>query len=223
MNENWPKAYKLGVQDFYGRDFLVTPDVLIPRPETEMMIDAVLNLVGRAYLPGMKPSEAVLPNNLKILDVGTGSGCIAVTLKLELPEADVSACDISEKSLLIAKRNAERLDAKVKFSQSDLLEGISGVFDVIVANLPYVDKNWNWLDLEALEAEPELALFAEDGGLKLIFELIRQVVAGQRAKYLLLEADPCQHEEIKKYALAQGLEHIETRGFCLTFRDKRQA
>ena len=219
MSENWPKAYKDGLQDFYGRGFLVTPDVLIPRPETEMMVDAVLNLAGRAYLPGVKPSEAVLPANLKILDVGTGAGCVAITLKLELPEADVCACDISEKSLLIAKKNAKRLGAKVDFCCSDLMENIVGNFDVIVTNLPYVDKDWDWLDLEALGCEPELALFAEDGGLFLIKKLISQ--AAKRCKNLVLEADPCQHDEIKKYTLTHGLEYIETRGFCLTFRSKR--
>lgn len=221
MNENWPKAYKDGRQDFYGRDFIVTPDVLIPRPETEMLVDMVLNLAGKAFLPGVKPAVARLPENLKILDVGTGSGCIAITLKLELPEADVSACDISEKSLLIAKRNAKQLGAEVRFIHSNLLAEISGDFDVIVANLPYVDKGWEWLNKAALAAEPSLALYAEDDGLSLIKKLIDEVrerVAEVYAeKFLALEADPCQHEAIKKYAEARGFRHIETRGFALLF------
>ena len=79
---NKPVAYQEGVQDFYGRDFIVTPDVLIPRPETEQLIDTVLNLAGKPYLTGIKPSPRVLPENPVILDVGTGSGCIAITLKL---------------------------------------------------------------------------------------------------------------------------------------------
>lgn len=89
--------------DFYGRDYLVSPDVLIPRPETEMMVDTVLNLVGKPFLPGIKPSKAELPENLTIVDVGTGSGCIAVTLKLLLPQAKVVATDISDKALEIGR------------------------------------------------------------------------------------------------------------------------
>ena len=82
--------------NFYGRDFIITPDVLIPRPETEMIVDAVLNLAGKSYLPGVKPGPKILPNNPQILDVGTGSGCIAITLALELPEASITASDISK-------------------------------------------------------------------------------------------------------------------------------
>ena len=105
MNESWQ------VSNFYGRDFEINSDVLIPRPETEMMVDAVLNLAGKVYLPGVKPTPRVLPENFNILDVGTGSGCIAITLALELPEAKVTACDISKKALVVAKKNAKKLGA----------------------------------------------------------------------------------------------------------------
>ena len=105
-----------GLADFYGRNFIITPDVLIPRPETEMMVDAVLNLAGKAYLPGVKPSARVLPEKPRILDVGTGSGCVAVSLALELPEASVTACDVSEKALEVARENAENLGAEVELS-----------------------------------------------------------------------------------------------------------
>ena len=74
-----PLAYEKGVQDFYGRDFIVTKDVLIPRPETEQIIDTVLNLAGKPFLPGIKPSKKILPDHPRIIDVGTGSGCIAIT------------------------------------------------------------------------------------------------------------------------------------------------
>ncbi|MBQ5812052.1 peptide chain release factor N(5)-glutamine methyltransferase, partial [Candidatus Saccharibacteria bacterium] len=145
--------------DFYGRNFIITPDVLIPRPETEMMVDAVLSLAGKAYLPGVKPAPRVLPKNPRILDVGTGSGCVAVSLALELPEASITACDVSEKALKVAQENAKSLRAEVKFIQSDLLEGVSGDYDVVVANLPYVDENWDWIDKEALGKEPAIALY----------------------------------------------------------------
>lgn len=196
-----PKAYMRGVCDFYGREFLVSPEVLIPRPETEAAVDLVLKLAGKSYLAGVSVPPTVLSERPRILDVGTGSGCIAVTVKKELPEAEVWACDVSKGALEAAQENARRLGAEVKFLESDLMSGVSGWFDVVVANLPYVDESWEWVDKEALGYEPRLALYAGDGGLELIFKLLRQV--GGRANYLILEADPCQHEriekEIKKY------------------------
>ena len=200
--------------NFYGREFRVNPDVLIPRPETEMVVDTVLNLVGKPYLPGVRPSEARLPRDLTVLDVGTGSGCIAVTLKLELPEAHVVASDVSEKVLAVAKENAERLGAEVEFMQADLLDDAIITPDLVVANLPYVDKNWDWIDKKALSKEPSLALYAEDGGLAIIKRLIDQVTE-RGIKHLILEADPSQHQRIIDYADKKGLTLGETRGFAL--------
>ena len=205
--------------DFYGRDFVVTPDVLIPRPETEMIIDAVLSLVGKPYLPGVKPSKPKLPQDCRILDVGTGSGCVAITLKKELPEAEVSASDVSKEALGVARENAKNLGADIDFAKSDLLDDVEGEFDIVVANLPYVDADWDWIDKEALAAEPALALYAEDGGLALIKKLIRQV-SEREIPYLILEADPCQHGQIIKYANARDYQLLESRGFCLVLRFK---
>lgn len=201
-------------QDFYGRDFIITPDVLIPRPETEMMIDTVLNIMGKPFLPGVKPSEPKLPEEITILDVGTGSGCIAITLDLLLPQAKIVATDISDKALKIAQKNASELGAEVEFLQSDLLKNVKVKPDLIVANLPYVDENWDWIDKETLSKEPALALYAKDGGLALIFKLIDQV-AERGVHHLVLEADPCQHERITSYAKKKGLALRETRGFIL--------
>ena len=202
------------LSNFYGRDYLINPDVLIPRPETELMIDAVLNLVGKSYLPGVKPSEAILPQDLTIVDVGTGSGCVAITLKLELPDTRVVATDISKKALRIAEKNANNLSAKIEFLQSDLLDRVDIKPDLIVANLPYVDEDWEWIDKKALSKEPALALYADDGGLALVYKLIDQVVE-RSVKHLILEADPCQHERIINYAKKKGLTLRETRGFIL--------
>ena len=201
--------------DFYGRDFMITPDVLIPRPETEMIVDAVLNLVGKPYLSGVKPSKPKLPQDCRILDVGTGSGCIAVTLKKEIPKAQVGASDVSEKALEIARENAKKFSVDINFIKSDLLNDVEGDFDIIVANLPYVDESWDWIDKKALSAEPSLALYAEDGGLALIKKLITQSVG--RTKYLILEADPCQHKRIVSYSRNYGYRILETRGFVLSF------
>lgn len=219
MNENCPKAYKSGVQDFYGREFFVSPAVLIPRPETEMIVDEVFRLVGKPILSGIKPSPAVLSENIRILDVGTGSGCVAITLKKEIPSAEVFAVDVSSEAIEVAKKNAEKFDAEVEFSLSDLLSEVRGDFDIIVANLPYVDRNWKWLDREKLSFEPEVALFAENEGVELIFKLLEQAVS--RGKYLILEADPSQHEKIREKAESLGYFYRGENGFILVFSTEK--
>ncbi len=215
-NESYPLAYQRGIQDFYGRDFMVTPDVLIPRPETEQIIDAVLSIVGKPILPGVKPPKAKINSkNLKIIDVGTGSGCIAITLKKELPESKIFASDISEKALKIAQKNAKNYDASITFIISHLLKNVNFTPDVIVANLPYVDENWDWLDKKSLSFEPKEALYAKEKGLALIYELIDQA-SDRTIRYLILEADPCQHNSIVTYAEKKNFSHVETRGYIIT-------
>ena len=209
-----PVAYQKGLADFYGRDFCVNPNVLIPRPETEAIVDMVLNLLGKPYLPGVKPSKARLAQNAKVLEIGTGSGCIAITLKLEAPELDIVATDISDKALEVARANTKKFGLDIKLRKADLMDGVTEQFDLMIANLPYVDENWDWLDKKALSYEPSLALYAEDHGLKLIFRLIEQ--AGERrVPSLILEADPCQHDDIVNFAAKQGYSLIEKRGFAL--------
>ncbi|MBQ6130273.1 methyltransferase domain-containing protein [Candidatus Saccharibacteria bacterium] len=246
-----PLAYQTNQAEFYGRRFFVTPDVLIPRPETEMAIDAVLNLAGRPILPGVKPGARQLPERPHILDVGTGSGVIAITLKLELPEAEILATDLSKKALQVAQTNATRLGANLNFLQSDLLAFLDPPaplsqrsdrptapfcsadeipetfdktpepFDLIVANLPYVDQTWSWLDCDALSAEPDLALYADDSGLSLIFRLLTEIAeksALAKDGFLVLEADPCQHERLINRARTLRFTLLETRGFQLVFQ-----
>lgn len=191
-----PLAYILGRKDFYGREFLVDSSVLIPRPETEELIDFVLSLGPQ-----------------KVLDVGTGSGCIAVTLALELPRSEVMASDIHKPTIAI--KNAQQLGVRVSFVVSDLLERIDGDFDVIVSNLPYVDKTWDWID-DSLKFEPSEALYAGDGGLELIKKLIQQSVG--RTKYLVLEADTSQHPAIIDFATKNGFKLIEDRNFAISFK-----
>lgn len=207
MNEASPKT------NFYGHDFYANQDVLTPRPETEQIIDEVLKLCGKPILPGVKPSPAKLnPDGLKILDLGTGSGCIAITLKKIFEKADIYASDISKEALKIAQKNATNLNTKITFIESDLLENIDFTPDLIIANLPYVDKNWSWLDQKSLKQDPDLALYAEDGGLKLIKELVDTATS----KYLILEADPSQHKEIINYA-KDKYDLVNQQGFVLTF------
>ena len=199
-----PIAYILGYKEFYGRKFTVSPDVLIPRPETE----AIINLAKE-----LKPQT--------ILDVGTGSGCIAITLKLELPTSDVSAVDISPKALKIAEKNAADLGAKITFKESDLLSRVQDKYDLIVANLPYVDKNWDWLSPE-LAYEPDLALYAKDTGLYDIKRLIRQAEAHlTKQGALILESDLSQHDKIQEFIDTNtNLTLVKTEGLAQMFTKK---
>lgn len=180
-----PLAYILGRQEFYGHNFIVTPDVLIPRPETEALLE---------ILRSLNPASA-----RKLLDVGTGSGAIAISAKLEWSQLQVTASDISEASLEIARENANSLGAEITFTKSDLLSNISSKFDFIIANLPYVDPLWK--RSPETNYEPSLALFAESEGLALIAELIAQAPEHlAKNGYLLLEADPRQHAQITHVA-----------------------
>lgn len=195
-----PIAYIFSEKEFYGRKFNVDSNVLIPRPETEDAIDIIKK---------RKPQT--------ILDVGTGSGCIGVTLKCEMPGAEVACSDTSIKALAVAEDNAKMHEAdNIKFIISDLLDDVYFQPDLVVANLPYVDQKWEWLDLEALSYEPSEALFANDGGLDLIKKLIRQC-AERKIPQLVLEADPSQHPKIIGFAMKTGFKLVEARGYILLF------
>jgi release factor glutamine methyltransferase len=154
-----PLQYITGVQEFYGRPFKVTSDVLIPRPETENIIGAI-----RETRPGP---------GTRIVDVGTGSGCIAITLALEINGADVVATDISEDALRVARQNARTLKAAVEFAAADLLDSLTGEFDFIACNPPYVPRgDLASLQREVRDHEPHIALFSPDDELAIYRRLI---------------------------------------------------
>jgi release factor glutamine methyltransferase len=175
-----PVAQIAGVREFWMRDFEVTRDVLTPRPETELIVEEALASredpspgSGRRRLQAI---DGMAPRRLRVVDVGTGSGCLAVTLALEMPEADVLAVDISERALVIARRNAERLGAahRVRFVRTNLLEGIAPGIDLIVSNPPYVpDGHRQALSSEVRDYEPHEAVLGGPDG----FDVIRQLVA----------------------------------------------
>ena len=147
-----PTQYILGTAAFFGRDFFVTPDVLIPRPETELLVEWVVQC-------------ARLIPNPRILDLGTGSGCIATTLALELPGSKVTAIDISLEALAVAKKNATTLGADVSFLHADMLLEAppAGDYDLIVSNPPYIPEvEKTDMQREVLDHEPHLALFPGD-------------------------------------------------------------
>jgi release factor glutamine methyltransferase len=171
-----PLQYIVGRQEFYARDFEVSPAVLIPRPETEHVIETVLALEKEAPAP-------------RIIDVGTGSGCISITLALELPAATVLASDISEEALKVARKNAGRLGANVGFVVADVLDGIAGPFDMVVSNPPYVKPgDFSRLQREVRDHEPHVALFSPNDELGIYRKLIPQAQERLRpGGYLLME------------------------------------
>lgn len=203
-----PIAYITDSKEFYGREFTVTPKVLIPRPETEAVIELVKKYAKRSS---------------RLLDVGTGSGCIGITLQLELPGINSILSDVSPAALAVARKNARRLGAKpTRYIQSDLLDywlrrNKPKRFDSIIANLPYVDKSWE--RSPETDHEPSLALFAENGGLKLIERLLEEAPFLLTSEGLLvLEADPEQHTHIVTTAARRGFTHLETQGYALALR-----
>jgi release factor glutamine methyltransferase len=166
-----PAQYITGHQEFWGMDFIVSPAVLIPRPETEHVIETVLRLQSAGE--GARPTRAS-----RIVDVGTGSGCIALALAKELPGAEIHATDISRAALEIARANAARLqlDGRVRFHEKDLLQGLEpGSFDFVVSNPPYVgESEEDQVQLEVRKFEPRQAVFAGPSGLEVISRLIPQ-------------------------------------------------
>lgn len=205
-----PIAYLTGRRDFYGHSFLVNEQVLVPRPESEVIL-AILD-------------ELVQDHHLRtVLDVGTGSGCLAISVKLTHPDLAVSACDISESALPVAKRNAARLlpsGRQVKFYQSDLLSNLpaDSRFDLIVANLPYLSPGQDGLSPE-LAFEPAIALYADDDGLSLIKQLITTAPAHLTPRgYLLLEMGTKQIEAVASYATDYRYQVVKREPFHLLMR-----
>jgi release factor glutamine methyltransferase len=206
---NTPIAYIVGHRDFYGRQFKTTPAALIPRVESETMIDILIKEI-------IPKNTQLLPELHRLVDVGTGTGCLGITAKLEWPELDVTLTDISNHALSLAKENAEQLNADVQFFKGDLLHGYSLPIDIILANLPYVDKTWEVSP--DTQAEPELALFADDDGLALIKKLILQSATLLKSGgSLLLEADPRQHTAIATFARKNGFAPLARKEYITSF------
>ena len=171
-----PAQYITGHQEFWGMDLIVTPAVLIPRPETEHVVETVLELVHIKTAGGEERSPQATP--LRIVDVGTGSGSIALALAKELPQAEIHATDISLAALEIAHTNAARhqLQSCVHFHHGDLLAGFQDdSFDLVVSNPPYVgESEEDQVQLEVRKSEPRSAVFAGRSGTEVIARLIPQ-------------------------------------------------
>ncbi|GHP14330.1 release factor glutamine methyltransferase [Lentilactobacillus fungorum] len=156
-----PPQYIVHMAEFYGLSLMVNPAVLIPRIETEELVDWILN-----------ETSLQARDRLRILDIGTGSGAIALALKKQRPNWQVVASDISRQALSVAQTNAARLNVKIDFVESDVFEQISGQFDLIVSNPPYIStKETPYMDHRVLEHEPKLALYAAEDGLAIYKQL----------------------------------------------------
>jgi len=206
--ERTPIAYIVGHKEFYGRLFRVTPATLIPRPESEAIITILRELIEQNKLPEQR-----------LVDVGTGSGCLGITAKLEFSQLHTTLVDISQHALTVARKNAEKLNADITLLRSDLLESYADIAQYIVANLPYVDPSWQ--RSPETDHEPSLALFSEDNGLQLIKKLLKQAPARLvQGGYLLLEADKRQHEEIIQAAQQEGFSHYKTEGLIVCLQKR---
>ena len=229
-----PIAYILGEQAFYGREFIVNEHVLIPRPETEELVERVLYALAHRYDPIDKtpptfilPSAYAFPSTpLRVADIGTGSGAIAVTLAAEVPTLQLSAVDISAKAVDVARQNAKRhgVASQIAFYQGSLLLPLFGMpsFDLIVANLPYVGTSeMALMDPDVKAYEPHQALFAGPQGLDLFQPFFQQLSESQLLQpngTVLLEIGFAQGPALlqlansyfptaKKIALYQDLAH----------------
>jgi len=191
-----PMAYLVGAQEFYGHRVRVTPEVLIPRPETELLVQTGLGLLDRHA-------------NARVLELGTGSGCVAIALALQRPDLWVVATDRSVAALCVARQNALDLGATVQFLAADWYAPLQGRFDLVLSNPPYVhaaDEH-----LWALRYEPRVALTDESDGLS----ALRIVVAGARGRLasggrLLLEHGFDQADAVREMMQDHGLVHVQT-------------
>lgn len=205
-----PMQYIIGHEWFFDKRFHVTSDTLIPRPETEEWVSIVLDKL---------PKQA-----LDVVDIGTGSGAIGITMKLQRPRDNVTLTDISEQTLVVAKGNAKVLGAEVSCKLGDLYEPLQGqTFDVILSNPPYISEDeLNVMDQSVIDYEPKTALFAEDNGLRIYKRLAADITAylkpngcaffeigykqGEKVSNLFKEALP--HASIEIWQDFNGLDRV---------------
>lgn len=214
-----PLAYIRGKTEFYGREFYVDKRVLEPRPESEAIIELLLEL-AKSQKPIAKS---------QIIDIGTGSGVLAITAKLEIPKTEVIATDIDPKCLAVARQNAKNYSAKIKFRQGDLLEPLRlGTSDlglattIVLANLPYVPTRYK-INRSA-RLEPKIAIFGGNDGLDIYRRLFECLAASHtKPRFVLTEALPTQHQSLSAVAETAGFAPRRTNGFVQVFEPVRNA
>jgi len=205
-----PLAYIRSKTEFYGRYFYINKYVLEPRPESETIITLLKNLLFE------RQSQCLNT----VVDVGTGSGALAITAKLEIPDSDVIAIDIDPACIKVARKNAEAHDAKIDFFQGDLLKPlISSKFEfqssIILANLPYVPNDF--VVNQAAAMEPGIAIFGGPDGLNIYRRLFEQLAGQNKPKYVLTESLPPQHIKLAKIAQKAGYKLAATDDFIQVF------
>lgn len=202
LMEGEPVQYVLGRAEFSGRWFNVRPGVLIPRPETEELC---------AWIT----ADSKVSGSPKVLDIGTGSGCIAITLQLDMPESKVTAWDISADALDVARENAQLLGANVNFVRQDALNAKpEGEWDVIVSNPPYIcEKEKNDMAVNVLEHEPHKALFVPDADPLLFYRAITRLAVQTLSKggRLYFEINPIYADDTCRMMRAEGMTAVELR------------
>ncbi len=207
-----PLAYIRGKAEFYGREFIINKHVLQPRPETETMIELLKEMINTKKLVAQKM--------VNLMDIGTGSGCLAITAKLELPQAKVIAIDIDPNCLRIARHNAKKLGAKITFRQGNLLQPIPPTAyqlpTALIANLPYVPEDYPIN--KAATFEPRLALFGGKDGLDYYRQLFDQISKLQiKPIYILTESIPSQHQQLESMARSASYKLRKTIDFVQCF------
>jgi release factor glutamine methyltransferase len=196
-----PAAYIIGMREFWGMDFAVTPAVLIPRPETEFIVEEALEILN-----------SFAPDSHKVADIGTGCGNIAVSLAHEVSAARVTATDVSREALAIASGNAQRygVDDQINFVETSYLDGIDDTFDLIVANPPYV-KDTDKAGLAAdVRHEPDVALFGGSSGLRNVEGVLdTAVVRLRRGGWLVMEFGYGQEADLRRLVAARPALRLE--------------
>ena len=198
-----PVAYIRGRREFMSLDLLVTPAVMIPRPETELLVEAALKRLDA--IPAGERERAPL-----VLDVGTGSGAVALAIAAGRTDCRLVATDVSAEALEVARQNVQRLEMqdRVELRQTDLVEGIDEEFDQVLANLPYIDPDWpEAVTAEVAGSEPSLSLYAGQDGLDLIRRLLPELPRLAPGGAALLEFDPRQRDAL--HQLASGFGTLE--------------
>jgi release factor glutamine methyltransferase len=184
-----PLQYIRGRTEFFGREFFVDDRVLIPRPETELLVEAA---IVRA------------PRDACVLDIGSGSGCIAISLERERQDLDVTSIDISVSALAVASRNARTHESRVRFAASDVFDAIRGDFDLVVSNPPYIPaSDYDQLETEVRDHEPRGALTPGPRGT----EVIERILGGRRAPMVMLEIGFGQLDDVRQ--VAAGYDIVE--------------
>ena len=206
-NEGECIAYILGKKEFYGLDFYISPAVLVPRPDTETLVEMALEIIKRKEKKEKK-------KKVKVLDLCTGSGAVGIALKYEIPELEVWASDISPEALAVAQENCSRHKVQIQLINSDLFASIKGKFDLIVSNPPYIASEEIKNLVIEVQREPLLALDGGKDGLEIILRIIKEAMNHLiPCGTLLMEADPEQMESIKNEMEKQGFKE------CRTYKD----